>query len=184
MNTSLLVDPLGGLATNVVVTCNGLFDPFGSLSTVQPRGFDQMGFLFQNYYVEKLHCKATWANKSASTSDTYICGITLRNDATPSTARVDLMESRYCKYKIMGNQDGHTSVAMTVRPANFLGFPKGRNEELMKGSTTANPGQNCFFHVFTAAVGSENPGSIVVVIELTFYTIWTDPVLPPTSVDT
>ncbi len=174
-------NPGAGAAAVFVFSANGMADPSTVHGATQPRGFNELGLLYASNYVVKAHIKASFVNLSVASDDTYVVGISLRDTSTTSTSIRDNIEARVSTYKSMGPEDGHTSVSLWAYPANFLGFPKGQNEEDLKGTVTANPINEALFQVFAIGAGSANPGALDMNVEIEYYAIWTRPVLPIAS---
>ncbi len=175
------IDPGAGLASQNVLMTNGMFDPNVTGGGHQPRGFDQLGLLFNTYYVEKSFIKCQFINNSVAATSTYVVIIAKDTSNLTSTSLEEWMENRVNVNTVMGPETGSKQLSMWDYPARSLGYPMGRAEDDLKGSSTSNPALQNFFHVIVAPPASADPGAMDVIIEITFYAIWSHPIEPAES---
>lgn len=175
------LNPTGAAATDFPVSANGLFDPLATGGNHQPRGFDQLTPLYAQYTVLKAFCKCTFVNASAAATDRYVCGISLLPNVTLITSLQGALEIRQRVYKSMGPEDGNVVVGIWCNLGKFLGVPNPRNEDDMKGTASSVPSLEAFFHVWASSVVGSDPAPIDVVIDISYYTVWSAPQRPASS---
>lgn len=140
---------VGGIPADYVFSCNGLFDPNITGVGHQPRGFDQLMVLYDHYVVIGAKIVVTFSTTDPA-GDGNMCGVTVRDNSTALTTANSIMEARYISYGGLGGETNGPpiSVELSVNPNYFLGRSKPLSDPDLKGSASANPVEQCYFHVF------------------------------------
>lgn len=169
---------LGGTIASQVFRASSLFDPDYSGVGAQPRGFDQLMTLYDHYVVigSKITVMATPAGKT-----TYpVCfGIILSDSQTaPGSNSRDYIENGFCTYGTIATEP--KTFVQTYSPA-FLGRSKPLSDPDLKGSDSANPLENAFFHVFTFSPNGSDESSFPCTCLLEYEVVLIEPRTPISS---
>ncbi len=180
--TSTTLDPgASQLVANNVYSANGIWDAdvtggaFG-----QPRGFDQLVAMYDHYTVigSRISVKFTPA---AATVNPTIVGIQLKDRASTTTSLKDIMESRNRRSHYM-KVDGGTTVSKIFSARKFLGRPHPLSEDDLRGSSTSNPAEQAYFHVWCTSAGTGvDSGVININVTIDYSVVFTEPSLPAAS---
>jgi len=166
-----------GAGTNAinVYSANGLFDPNITGVGNQPRGFDQIMPLYDHYSVIYARCTV----KFYSTSPVVV-GIAVRDRATTVSNLDDYMEGRNIHSTMVTDSNWRT-VTFSLNLSKFLGR-KVLQEDDCRGSVSANPAEQAYFHIFghSSASGGD-PGLIDCQVLIDYTTVYTEPVTPGQS---
>ncbi len=171
------IDPGAGVTTGHVFTANGLFDPNITGTGSQPRGFDQIVAMFDHYTVIAARCTAVFTSPTSG----ILIGIAQRDNNTVPTAAIAYIEGRNVNWKAMGSLESTATIKSNMSIKNFLGRPNVLSEDDLRGSSTANPAEQAYFHVFVGSTLSNDPGSVTVQVLIEYVTIWTEPHNPTAS---
>lgn len=175
------LDPGASQTTaSVVYQANSLFDPAFTGGAVQPRGFDQIMDLFDQYTVvgARITCVFTPA---AATTEPSIVGIQLLDNSTATTNLRTAMESRISKWKPL-DVEGKQTVVMNFSARHFFARGNPLNDSTQRGLLTTSPTEGAFFHVWGTSAGiAINGGPINLVTRIEFLCVFTEPFLPSAS---
>lgn len=172
-------DPGAGTAASYFFSCNGLYDPDITGVGHQPMGFDQLMAFYDHYVVTGAKLTLTAMSQSTSfPAANQIITLKIRDSTTgaPSDIAVPI-EQGDCTYGVIGSGNGGSSqltLQSAVNPARFLGRRQALSDPNLKGSATANPGEECFFQITVAALASSDdppPIDFLVKIEYTAHFI-------------
>lgn len=174
--------PATGSSAVHVFSANGMYDPDITATGHQPRGFDQVMALYDHYVV--LGAKITCIFGSGGTSGASVCGIRVADNATVSASNDYNMEAGNC---VVGANPVSTGgdplrLTMQVNPNKFLGRSNPLSDPELKGTTSANPTEQCYFHVFAFmnnAAGTPVNEYVSVILEYSAMLI--EPKTPPVS---
>lgn len=163
-----------------VFSCNGMFDPNITGVGHQPMGFDQyVGVLYDHYTVIGAKITVTFMStgSGANTGPARV-GITVRDTFTPLLAGVDtLCEQGATKMRVISalTSNNKTTMSYTINPAKFLGNSKPLNNENLKGTSTANPSEQCYFQVFAANINDfSNPEPVQAICTIEYVAVLTE----------
>jgi hypothetical protein len=173
----------GGVPAVYIFSVNGLYDPNISGVGHQPRGFDQLMVLYDHYVVIGAKITVNFASTD-SAGDSNMCGVTVRDNASTLTTPNDIMEQRYISYGALGGETNGPpiSVSFACNPNHFLGRSKPLSDPELKGSSSANPTEQCFFHVFGYPVESGRDSSgIQCQARIEYEAILIEPKMPNSS---
>lgn len=171
---SFNLNPASGHIPGVhIFSCNGIYDPNITGAGHQPRGFDQIMPMFDHFRVLGAKIRVSFANTDSAAI--LMCGIATRDAATAETILYDYTEQGTVRTRLCGTNDASpVSITASVAPYKFLGIPY-KNDE-MKGSVTANPLEQAYFHVFAASPGStQDPGIVYVHADIDYLVQFIEP---------
>lgn len=180
-NTTVTIN--GGLIGSVarhVFRATSLYDPDYTSTGHQPRGFDQIMQLYDHFVVRACRIRVEFAAR-ASSSYTTIVGIALRDSSAGygSINVNDVLENGKVSHNLLphcsSGQGSIRTMTMNFRPKQFLGVKDEMSLGQLKGAEDANPTENAFFHVFAAALQSEDPAPIECNVQLEYLTTFIEP---------
>lgn len=132
-----------------IFSANGLYDPNITGVGHQCRGFDQLMTLYDHYVV--LGAKATFTFDNSGNEDSMYCGIALRDSSTSIGTLNSCRESGSVRQTITpGTGSRPTVISYKLNPSKFLGRSRAMSDPELKGSDSANPTEQCYFHAFCA----------------------------------
>lgn len=150
---------------------NSLFDPDYSGVGHQPRGFDELTYIYQQYMVTG--CKVKLKFWQTSSNDTYV-GFTTRKDNTVPTIFEDWTEGRYGSSKVIKADDNRVHFkTFYLSMRNFFGKRPQLIDEEARAEYTSNPTEMCNFVIGVNDIGLIASGSIRCEIELVYDAVFT-----------
>ncbi len=169
----------GGLRSSNIFRCNSLFDPDATNLGHQPRGFDELMFMYEHYVVIAVVIKATFMPQIAN--ERARCCIQVNGSPTPLTTFNDYAESGTATVKFLSTTSSPTAVIISaVNPNKFLSRSSPLSDPDLKGDATTgsgtNPLEQCFWHVVAGGVGGVDTGLIDVQIQILYTAIFLEPV--------
>jgi len=170
-----------GVTATHVFTANGMFDPDNTGVGHQPRGFDQLMVLYDHYVVIATKITVDFI-PSSGTSVNGEVGVALRDSNSVDDSN-DYIEGGNCMYSYMSGNGGYqTRLVYQVNPNKFLGRSKPLADPDCKGSSSTNPAELAFFHVFaTNPVGGEVLQPVCACVLIEYTAILIEPRVPTQS---
>lgn len=171
------IDPID--EATFVYSANGLFDPLITTGTAQPRGFDQLMALYDHYVVigskitAKMACMSTNANPVMFT-------ISLRDQASATNQPYSTLEQSYCTWDIVAPSGESKSLVQTFNN-QFLGRSFPLSDPDLKGSETANPAEQAYYHVTLSSPSGTNEPTNYVIVTIDYEAILIEPKRPVAS---
>lgn len=162
------------MVSSNVLSANGLYDPEITGTGHQPMGFDQLMLSYYHYNVTHSHLIATFHNLSASTP---VVSVRIDGNSTPITVVDSLIEVGISNHSVLEAKStfGATKVLETkVSIARFEGVDDVLDVNELRGSVSANPAEQTYFHVQCW----DNTGTttnVLVEIVLEFTAVFTEP---------
>lgn len=170
----------------VVYSLNGMYDPeiTGTFPVGhQPRGFDQLvGVLYDHYVVIGAKVRIDVANLLSNTPGYVIA--TIRDGAVTSNNYTAYTESNNSQWKILGGESSDKSTVslnLKINPNQFLGRSKPMADPELKGSSTANPLEQCYLHVSGMSLNQFTPSRMTAMVSIEYTAILIEPKQPPQS---
>lgn len=185
-NYSITLVGVGRIPGTYVVSLNGCFKPqinaTDPLKNHQPRGFDQLMAMYDHFTVIGCKVRVDCHNNS----DTHPCLVmgTVRDSTLVGGDVTDYLESSNCQFKLLGTEGsgtGDKQLMINVNPNQFLGRSKPLADPQLKGSTSANPVEQCYLHVSANPFDYFTNTSVSVMISLDYTVILTEPKQPAQS---
>lgn len=174
---------VGGTNDVMIFSCNGMYDPNITSTGHQPRGFDELMALYDHYTV--IGAKITIDVVNTDTTTAQMVTLSVHDFTSTSAVNNDYLENRYIKKILLAPEPSGSSkgrVSIKLNPNKYLGVSKPLAEDTVKGSATANPTEQCYFHVTGFPVdGVTDTSPIQCVARIEYYSIWTEPKQPAQS---
>lgn len=176
---SIAINPALGSAGSYAFSANGLYDPNISGVGHQPYGFDQLMALYNHYTVTGARIKATIVLSNTALS--YTLGIKLSDGALLSTTTPDyVMEQPGFKKRLIGNNTASVapSVACNFSARKFFRQANKKtimSNDLLRGSSTANPSEQAFFIVVLQPLVGDDIGNTTLQIQVDYIATFTGP---------
>lgn len=176
---SISINPGLGVAGQYAFSANGLYDPNITGTGHQPYGFDQLMALYNHYTVTGARCKVTIAGGSSNVS--YTIAIKLSDGALLSTTNPDyLLEQPGFNKRLIGNNSASVSPSVA---SNFScrKFFRQKSKafimanDLLRGSSTANPSEQAFFIIVYQPLIGDDLGSTVMQVTIDYVATFTGP---------
>lgn len=168
--------PSTGLASSLVFSANGLYDPDISGIGTQPMGFDQMMIFYEHYTVFNARIIVTFRNFTANTSPVVF--IAARADTPLLTDPISIMEtgnSVSTQLLPAPSQGSLKELKLTVRVAPFLGFDDLMDSNVARGDITSNPAEGVFFHVGAYNNETLAAGEVKMQVRIEYDAVFTEP---------
>lgn len=166
---------------NYVFSANGMWDPNISGTGHQYMGFDQIMAMYAHYTVIGSRIKVTFINKTGDgTADEPIfVGIGLSRIASDTWSSLEQFEEQTGTKMTLINsvqKDGNSRyLTANLNPAKYLGISKPMSEDTLKGTTSANPAESLYYHLFIASPSGTTPVATIKV-EIQAHVIFSEPV--------
>lgn len=144
----------------------------------QPLGFDEYTPIYDHYQVTDAKMTCSFVSGSFASTDACMVGIYVNDDATPVTTYNTVIEQGGAAYRILSPTDamGVVSVSKKFRTKEFFSVANVRDNENLKGSTTANPADDAYFTIFAQGLSvSTAPTSILVNVVIDYSAVWSEP---------
>ncbi len=174
---SVVLNASAGAAANHFFSANGLFDPDITGTGHQPLAFDQYIAMYDHYKV--LSSKMTihpLANPSASTADNQqIITIYLDDDTTGISNVNNMIEQGQTAYMVInsGASAPPKGISKSFLASTF--FSNRLSGVSLLGTGSANPAEQCFYNISTAALnGSGDPVSLAVLVVIDYVVSFTE----------
>lgn len=176
---SISINPAMGVASDAVLSANGMYDPETAFGGHQPYGFDTMTTMYNKYTV--IGAKLTLTVASNNNIPFYI-GVALRDSAVSlsGTALNVLREQPGIAMTLLQNNSAGGSlktISKTFSAKKFFGRGRGLlNDAAMQGSDAGNPIEQAFFHVLLVPqAGGDDPITNIVHVKVDYIAVWHEP---------
>lgn len=174
----LTLDPASIVLADYVFSANGLYDPNVTGVGHQPIGFDQMIAIYNHYCVIGSKITVNWIMVDTTATESATVGITLTDSNTALTDAERVIENGHCVYTVITNEGGskdQAQLTLKASPAKFLGRFNPMSEDNMKGSSGANPQEQCYFHVFANSFAGADLTAIRMMVKIEYIAVWLEP---------
>lgn len=179
------LNPVSGGMASHVFRANDLFDPDVTSVGHQPYGFDQLMALFNHFTVIGSTCKVQQYNSSTTSVNPAWLGIMLTDDGTRVSTSVDvnhLLESYGAGNVIgvgwVGAPNGSSIENKVFKSFSAKKFFK-KNAIIgsadYRGDSSASPNEAAYYEVYCAAIGSNDPGLIQLLVTIEYIAVFTEP---------
>lgn len=177
-SSHIQLDPgAAGILASHVFTANGLYDCDITGTGHSVMGFTQLSTLYDHYTVigSKITVKAT----NADTTYQQILGVNVLDDTTnPASGDINTMiEQGKTKYVLFGDAGSTHSKTITakVSPKKFFHKSNMMDNSQLKGSGSANPAEQVYYHVVAAPIQGVNSTPIQCHVLIEYIAVWTEP---------
>lgn len=161
-----------GLAQSWVFSANGMYDPDITGVGQQPVGFDNMTALFDHYTV--IYSKIRVDYYSTDTTYSAVCGVLLKDNATTSNNVMNLLCGESVSVTV-NPQQPMNQVVKGCNVSKFLGRPAIMSEDDLRGTSTTNPTEQAYYHVFVQPNTTADIAEVTCVVRIDYVAIWTEP---------
>lgn len=177
---TITLDPGAGIPAEVWYRANGMYDPQESIGGHQPLGFDQyVGVLYDHFVVVGAKITAIFNSRGSSGStSTYRVGINPTDTTSDSLPMNTLIEQGRCKWGFCSNvtSTGQKTITMKLNPNKYLGRSHPLSDPDLKGSASADPVEQAYFHIFAdAADGAVDAGALTVNLLIEYSAVLIEP---------
>ncbi len=166
--TAINIDSAGAPA-NHVFSANGCFDPDITGVGHQPLGFDQYMALYDHYKVLSSVITVDFLPATtAALNNQMFCGVILVDDVTPNGSLQNIIENN-AAYATVTSGAGAKATRVKNKfdiATYFKSRAKGAN--VLIGSSTANPTEGAFFHVWAAPCSSGDAALLCVGVKIEY----------------
>lgn len=168
----------GGVPAVRVFSANGLYDPDITGVGHQPRGFDQLMALYDHYTV--IGSKIEVMGSADQATNPMVFGIALMDGPSVSTDADDYLEEPYSSWQL-ANPNGPAVQVLQKFNNKFLGYKNPMSVEELEGTSSANPSEQAYYHVFAYSTSATDEGNVYLPVRITYTAILKEPDLPPQS---
>lgn len=173
--SSFAIDPALGVVGVRVFSTNGLYDPDITGVGHQPRGFDQLMALYDHYTVCGSKISVQFSPRNNSTIPQTV-GVALRDNATAEVDILDYLEQGYVKSTSLSPNSGYRSIInYKCNPRRWLGYKDTRDADNLKGTASANPTEQAYWHVFTEPIEGVDAQAVYCRATIEYILLLTEP---------
>lgn len=180
--STVSLDPtVGGLPDVHVFRANGMFDPNRTGVGHQPRGFDELMALYDHFTVIGSRIRVQFCYDTAASNAKAEVALALRDSDVVGSTYNDYAESGYVKTKLLGfTSQPATTMTMSANPPKFLGRSKPMSDPQLKGSASADPAEQAFWHVVAGGIDTDI-GTLWANVEIEYLAVLSEPKNPTRS---
>lgn len=163
----------GGSCSVNVYNLNKLYDPDQSGGGNQPRGFDELSAVYNQYYVKSAVVTVQFIN--TDTTYTQNIGICFRDSTTTSTAPVDY-EEQQCRYAVLAPLGGTGSSKKLFKPWSYKYQYKQNyiNTDNVGTVSGTGPAQRAYAHIYAGNGFGTDTGAVQSIITIQFHCLFTE----------
>jgi hypothetical protein len=175
------INATSGVAATQVFSANGLYDPDVTGTGHQPRGFDQLMAMYDHYVVERARIVVRTDNSGNSRPG--ILAIMVRDSATASSEILDYLENNRATKGLTGcSGSKQQTFSHSVDVGKFLGRSNVLADPELKGSASANPTEQLYFHVSIGDTDDiTNLNAVFCIMEIQYDVVLIEPKVPSSS---
>lgn len=163
---------VAGINSVDVFGANNAYDPYNTGVGSQPRGFDQWMTLYDHFYVKRSKIRVEFHNGD-STYEVQV-GVAIRDDNTTEGVPINYMEQNNKGGMLgrVGSSHNHLVVNRTFDYArqNF----KKYTDEQNKGTLTASPSENGFYHIWCGSPWNQDAANTYYVATIYYDVLFTE----------
>lgn len=170
------INPGATLTSEYVYCVNGIYDPDITGVGHQPTGFDQLMPFYDHYVVIGSVMTATFSTRNTAVKT--IAGVTVKDSLSGITDYREMVEQGNTKYAVLGIGDsskGIRTFRYPVNPSKFLGRSKPLSDDQLKGSSSANPTELCYYHLWVTSLDGGDPTPVDVQVKIDYTVIFIEP---------
>lgn len=168
---------LSGILASYTFSANGLYDPNITGTGHQPMGFDQLMQFYNHYTVIGSRIKATFVNVDS----TYDCIVGIYKGSASSITTVDVNELIeqgdvvYTNLNRLTESGNSCDLVQSVGVGKYMGRHSILSEDDFRGTTTANPAEQVYFHCWAAPIANADMSPLYLNVEIEYITVFTEP---------
>lgn len=163
---------------------NGMYDPDAQLGGHQPRGFDQLSALYDEYFVRRCQIEVTFS--TLTSTNEWLPFIAIRPSDVEFPEAVNILEGpdrviAKTTVKDDGNGRSSTYLTLSVDPSKWIGNI-GEDNEDARANIVNNPVDACVFYVGVINTSTATATCLVdCVVNLTYEAVFMNPKTPAPS---
>lgn len=199
--TRVELAPTGITTAALTFRANGMFDPEAAVGGHQPRGFDEMMELYNNFTVTSSKIMVNWMYEgydgpsTKATLGNYVqgkadiddcpalspCIVGVMRSAEPYGSGIDVqsqMEKDRTQWKVLTPQTGAEVSSASSGLSDFFGKQDLVAADGYSGTDTADPTNQAFYHIFAARGSNDYPADtvkLVAFVTLEYRATFTEP---------
>jgi hypothetical protein len=175
---------------NYLFSANGLYDPNISGTGHQPLGFDQWMQFYDHYYVRASHIRVRRMPDSTTNLTPSYLTVGLLDSNTTAASLSDIAHvaesgkfgAPFMNWMVPSTIAIHTYECEwpTATQNHFDSktfFNRVENDSTLKGDIASNPADQAYFCVTQANVNGNDPSAIVVLVEIVYEVLFSEPKL-------
>lgn len=179
LESKVTIDPqAGGTPADYPIRLNGMFDPRVNVGGHQPIGFDQMMPMYEHFCVIGSRVRVTCTNMDTTTPQNVylIC-----NNSTSHMTSIGDIEAEVERGSARWTQLASANSGSDTKNLTYNWSAKqwfGHNvldDDLTKGTSSADPSKEAILHVVTAPHSVTNTSPVVCSILIEYIAILTEP---------
>lgn len=173
--TQRLFTTTSGLQQTYVFRANGMYDPDVTFTGHQPMYFDQVGALYQHFYVLSSKVKFTFVPNGTSVQAPYriTCYVDDDSAATGAATPDGAAEQKHAKTKVCGGGVNPTRDVLTLSYDSQKVW--GNNvlaNSRQRGSPFADPSEQTYFHAAVAPLDGSSVVTVYCIVEIEYTAVW------------
>lgn len=177
MESSIGLNPgVAGTAADYVFSANGLYDPNITGVGHQPLGFDNYMAMYEHYTV--IGAKITVQFQNTETIYMAWAGIAARSGSGAIANGPQAVENGMCVVTPLNKADvsgDFRSLSYPLSIGKFMGRHNILAEDDFRGTSTANPNEEVYFHVIAFPNNAQDIGQITAHVVIDYIAIFTEP---------
>lgn len=160
----------GGLMSNQLFSCNGMFDPNTTGVGHQPYYFDQLTTLYDHYCVIGSKIKLRIAKSDVTTVPCTV-GVYINDDTTATTSLTTAMEYSSGRHVVLTTSNQKSTITRKWSAKKYFGRSVLANTDL-QGTSAANPAEQSFFNFWVDSSTNLQQTSVLLDVEITYIAVW------------
>lgn len=175
--TQRLFTTTSGVATTYVFRANGMYDPDFTGVGHQPLYFDQMGTVYNHWYVVASKIKWTFVPDGTSVQAPYRITCYVDDDSTPSGALTPDGASEQTGSVVKVCQGGVNPSKETITMYYDAQKTWGNNvlaNSRQRGTVANDPSEQIFFHGQVTPLNGSSTVTVYAIVEIEYTAIWNE----------
>lgn len=168
----------GGAPATHVYRASDLYDPDLTGVGGQPRGFDQLMTLYDHFVV--IGSKITVKLGAVAATQPVFFSVNLKDTGSADANIETTTESAYACWDLVNPYGPSSTLVQTYSP-KFLGRSKPLSDPDLKGSDSASPAENAFYHVVVGSPTATDEAVLAPFVVIEYTAILIEPKRPPAS---
>lgn len=159
-----------GVSNYQLFHTNGMYDPNHSIGGHQPIGFDEVSGLYNHYHV--MRAKMTVELTPSSTP--VFVAVSVEDDSAAPSGIYEAGEQATASVSILPNTAVKPlTITKSWDAKHYFGGDILDNDSL-KGNSSSNPSELCYFCIFTEAVDGVSGYNLFGLVKIEYDAIWTE----------
>lgn len=162
-----------GTLSSVQFRCNGMYDPDYTAVGHQPLYFDQVGAIYNHFYVLRAQIKFTIVPQGTTAQYPYRASAVILDDTSVPVSLDDIAEQKGATTKLCtgGLNPSKEVLTLTYDAQKYWGNNLLANSR-QRGSTSADPSEQSFAALVIAPLDNSSTCTLHVLTEIMYTAIW------------